>query len=501
MADIPPAAEADISKRGSVKPVKPPKPVSVLRTQYPSDSSASKVDTSSALEPVAPPPPPPPPPVPNPVPPPPQTVPLSSPMNTTAVASSPSPLQQGQSNSADVKTNKKGLKGFGQKMSDLFTKLVLGEPEPEIEIGAPYNFQHVQHVQADPHSSTGFSGLPPKMRAVLKASGISKAETDANPQAVLDVLNFHIDGEKPSRPARKAMPTKESMERDMAAAAAIKTEDYAPYFADMKRIGQGASGTVYAARDIRSGAAVALKISPIAELPYLTNEIGIQSLSKHPNFAEFIEAYAYGDSVCIVMELILGGSLTDCLIPNVDFPEPYIAFVCRNMLEALHFIHSNYRMHRDIKSDNVLVDFDGNVKIADFGFAINLTSDQKNRNSVVGTPYWMAPELIRGSNYDVSVDIWSLGITALEMADGEPPFLHEPPLRALLLITISEPPTLKQPSRWSQQFADFLALCLEPKPELRMSAESLLRHPFIVSACSKQQFKEFVCSRLKSDKK
>lgn len=83
------------------------------------------------------------------------------------------------------------------------------------------------------------------------------------------------------------------------------------------------------------------------------------------------------------------------------------------------------------------------------------------------------------------------------MADGEPPFLHEPPLRALLLITISEPPTLKQPAKWSQHFADFLALCLEPKPEIRMSADSLLRHPFMSIACSKDEFKQFVCSRLK----
>lgn len=192
------------------------------------------------------------------------------------------------------------------------------------------------------------------MRAVLKASGISKAETNAHPQAVLDVLNF-FDADTGHKVPKHKMPTREAVERDMAAAAAIKTEDFNPFFTDLKKIGQGASGTVFAARDVRTGKSVALKMSPIAELPYLTNEIGLQSLSCHPNFAQFIEAYAYGDNVCIVMELILGGSLTECLLPRVDFPEACIAFVCRNMLEALSYIHRNFRMHRDIKSDNVLV--------------------------------------------------------------------------------------------------------------------------------------------------
>jgi serine/threonine protein kinase len=192
------------------------------------------------------------------------------------------------------------------------------------------------------------------MRAVLKASGISKAETAANPQAVLDVLNFFDDDNAHTKPKRN-LPSKEVVERDMAAAAAIKTEDFSPYFDGLKKIGSGASGIVYAARDVRTGHPVALKMCPIAELPYLVNEIGLQSLSSHPNFAQFIEAYAYGDNVCIVMELILGGSLTECLLPKLDFPEPCIAYVCRNMLEGLSYIHNNYRMHRDIKSDNVMV--------------------------------------------------------------------------------------------------------------------------------------------------
>jgi len=129
------------------------------------------------------------------------------------------------------------------------------------------------------------------------------------------------------------------------------------------------------------------------------------------------------------MEFVHGGTLTEVLGPTIDFPEAHIAFVCKQMLMGLAYLHRQHRLHRDIKSDNILVGFNGAVKLADFGFAVGLTEEQDKRRSVVGTPYWMAPELIRGLEYDAKVDVWSLGITAIEMAEGEPPHLHEPPLR------------------------------------------------------------------------
>lgn len=135
---------------------------------------------------------------------------------------------------------------------------------------------------------------------------------------------------------------------------------------------------------------------------------------------------------------------------------------------------SQHRLHRDIKSDNILVGFNGAVKIADFGFAVGLTEEQDKRRSVVGTPYWMAPELIRGLEYDAKVDVWSLGITAIEMAEGEPPHLHEPPLRALLLITTQSSPTLKDDAKWSPKFKHFLKCSLHMDPAKRASSESLL---------------------------
>eukprot|EP01036_Dinobryon_divergens_P032555 gene32555-42171_t len=144
------------------------------------------------------------------------------------------------------------------------------------EISSPYNFKVLHHVQADPHSSTGFSGLPLPMRQVLKASGITKEETDRNPQAVLDVLTFHMEG--PAPPPKRQMPTKSSLQKQMSREKLLKTENYKKNFSSMKKLAN--------------------------ELAELTNEIGLQSLSKHPNIVEFIEAYAYEDDVCIVMELM-----------------------------------------------------------------------------------------------------------------------------------------------------------------------------------------------------
>lgn len=225
-------------------------------------------------------------------------------------------------------------------------------------IGEPYDFQHVQHVQVDPRTSTGFSGLPPEMRQVLKASGISKDETDLHPQAVLDILNFHLD-----KTPRK-LPSNQDVNRQFTKALTMRHEDFSRYYSNLRKLGQGASGIVYAAVENETGRNVALKISSANELKDLLNEIGLQILSKHPNIVECIDAYCHEPDVCIVMELVEGGSLTDVLDVKKPMPEPLIAFVCLELLKGLHHLHSHFRIHRDIKSDNILVSYDGDIKIA-----------------------------------------------------------------------------------------------------------------------------------------
>jgi serine/threonine protein kinase len=134
-------------------------------------------------------------------------------------------------------------------------------------------------------------------------------------------------------------------------------------------------------------------------------------------------------------------------------------------------------------SDNILLSSKGRVKLADFGYTAQLTENQQKRNSVVGTPYWMAPELIRGMDYDTGVDVWSLGILAIEMAEGEPPYLKFPPLRALFLIATKGTPSLQEPGKWSDAFKDFLNCCLDVDFHLRATADDLLQHPFLRMSC------------------
>ena len=184
------------------------------------------------------------------------------------------------------------------------------------------------------------------------------------------------------------MPTKANLAQIMTETVTLKHTDYKPFYTNLKKLGQGASGVVYSATEKKTGRNVALKIASLKELNDLTNEIMLQAMSKHPNVVEMIDAYVTSKEVCIVMELMVGGSLTDMLDVQNPMPEPTIAYVCKKMLMALAHVHKQYRLHRDIKSDNVLVNFDGQVKVADFGFAINLTSEQSKRTSVVGTPYW-----------------------------------------------------------------------------------------------------------------
>jgi len=229
-------------------------------------------------------------------------------------------------------------------------------------------------------------------------------------------------------------------------------------------------------------------------MKHLLTEIDIKKRSHHQNIVNYIHGYYIDQEIWVILEFMGGGSLTEILemFGFVKMTEPQIAYVTLESLKALNFLHNQFRIHRDIKSDNILLGDSGEVKLADFGFAAQLTLTQQKRNTVVGTPYWMAPELIEGHDYDAKVDIWSLGIMLMEMAEGEPPYMEFPTARALFLILTKGVPELKEQDRWSPEMKDFVNKCLTKEVSQRPTSEYLLKHPFLKNACSGSDFKNLV---------
>jgi serine/threonine protein kinase len=255
-----------------------------------------------------------------------------------------------------------------------------------------------------------------------------------------------------------------------------------------KRIGKGGFGEVFLSVNVRTGEKVAIKKMEICKKnreEHLATEICIMKTSDHPNIVRFIDSYRVEDIIWVVMEFVGGGSLLEIveMFQTLRMSESQVAYVTRECVKALNYIHGMGRLHRDIKSNNILLTSNGHVKITDFGFAAQLTEEKQQRNTILGTAYWMAPELIKGEHYGPSVDIWSLGILILEMVQGEPPYLNLPPTKALLYITTRGVPPLKNASDYSQAFNHFLGRCLDRDVHSRATATELLQHPFLQNAC------------------
>ncbi|POS82322.1 hypothetical protein EPUL_005388 [Erysiphe pulchra] len=267
-------------------------------------------------------------------------------------------------------------------------------------------------------------------------------------------------------------------------------------YRDLNKIGQGASGGVYTGYQRGTNRLVAVKQMNLEQQPkkdLIINEIIVMRESSHPNIVNFIDSFLIHGELWVIMEFMEGGSLTDVVTFNI-MTEPQIAAVCRETLKGLQHLHSKGVIHRDIKSDNILLSMEGNIKLTDFGFCAQINESQNKRNTMVGTPYWMAPEVVTRKEYGRKVDIWSLGIMAIEMIEGEPPYLTESPLRALFLIATNGTPTIRQPDDLSGVFKDFLYFALKVDPEKRASAHDLLRHDFIKRSADLITLAPLVCA-------
>eukprot|EP00003_Mantamonas_plastica_P022399 TRINITY_DN379_c0_g1_i1.p1 TRINITY_DN379_c0_g1~~TRINITY_DN379_c0_g1_i1.p1 ORF type:complete len:432 (-),score=165.13 TRINITY_DN379_c0_g1_i1:237-1478(-) len=300
-----------------------------------------------------------------------------------------------QSEESD-KSEKKGLKS-------LFSK----KKKKDVEIGTPYDFKHNVHVTFD--TSGNFQGLPQQWEVLLSSSGISKDEQKQNPQAIIDVMTAYDKMQEHNNAMEYAeYPELPDTQDNEELENLVDPEDPHKIFTDYKKVGEGASGSVYLATHIPTNSPVALKkidMTNEQNMKLVVAEISHMKKNKHPNIVNFYGSYLTGNEIWVAMEYMDGGNLTDIVTGDYRMKESEIAHVCESVAEALAYMHGFGTIHRDIKSDNILLNSKGEVKLADFGYVAQLTKDQDKRNSVVGTPYWMAPELVRGQNYDYKVRI------------------------------------------------------------------------------------------------
>jgi serine/threonine-protein kinase 24/25/MST4 len=228
------------------------------------------------------------------------------------------------------------------------------------------------------------------------------------------------------------------------------------------------------------------------DIQEIQQEITVLSTCASPYVTHYKASYLRGHKLWIVMEFLGGGSCLD-LLKAGNFSELQVAVVCRELLKGLEYLHGEGKMHRDIKAANILLSESGKVKLADFGVATQLNNLMSMRNTFVGTPYWMAPEVIKSEEYDVRADIWSLGITALELLFGEPPNANIHPMKVLVQIPKSAPPRLE--GNYSRDFKDFIAKCLVKDPENRPFAKDLLKHRFVQKAGKIECLQELIEQR------
>uniref|UniRef100_A0A671YRB7 Myosin IIIB n=1 Tax=Sparus aurata TaxID=8175 RepID=A0A671YRB7_SPAAU len=270
----------------------------------------------------------------------------------------------------------------------------------------------------------------------------------------------------------------------------------------VETIGKGTYGKVYRVTNKKDGSQAAVKVlDPINDVDEeIEAEYNIlRSLSNHPNVVKFFGMFYKSDNqaggqLWLVLELCNGGSVTELikglLIRGQRLQEPVISYILYSALLGLQHLHNNRIIHRDVKGNNILLTTEGGVKLVDFGVSAQLTSARLRRNTSVGTPFWMAPEVIACEqqydySYDARCDVWSLGITAIELADGDPPLAEMHPVKALFKIPRNPSPTLRNPEEWCRSFNYFISQCLIKDFEARPSVTHLLEHPFIKQAQGK----------------
>jgi len=253
------------------------------------------------------------------------------------------------------------------------------------------------------------------------------------------------------------------------------------------KIGSGAYGSVYQGKRRKDNKIVAIKIIDLEDskedISSITREITALVNGKScPQLTSYYGSVVVGTKLWIAMEFLDGGSVLD-KVKKAPLTEAQIAVIAREVLLGLQYLALEKKIHRDIKAANILLSKEGQVKLADFGASGQLTDTVTKCNTFVGSPYWMAPEILTENKYDGKADIWSLGITCLEMLTGKPPLAEHAPLKVITLIPHRDPPAVDK-TKYSKNFCEFVASCLTKDPAKRPAIKDLLKHPFLAEAGS-----------------
>eukprot|EP01112_Ceratiomyxa_fruticulosa_P007704 TRINITY_DN1998_c0_g2_i2.p1 TRINITY_DN1998_c0_g2~~TRINITY_DN1998_c0_g2_i2.p1 ORF type:complete len:438 (-),score=90.68 TRINITY_DN1998_c0_g2_i2:214-1527(-) len=403
---------------------------------------------------------------------------------------------EGAEGPSEENENKEKVEGVEEHKNDTTSKekSASGEQEGEGAEGESSKKKEMLVV-------SGLDDLPEDAKKLIKQAGIAPEVLMAHFPILLNVLHFRTGRrmrwiETPEEEIPRSIRSKRSRrfrakEEEIMAMAPV---DWKKMYKMIDEAGKGGFGAVFQAKGVKDK-----RIYAIKKMPHTTtrqqrqnfHEAAILSFCSHKNIVRFHSCLLVDTELWIVMEFMEGGTFADAA-KAWQFNEANLAYIARELLTGIKYLHDNQLVHRDLKSANIMMDITASVKLIDFGLTADLSEGLPQH--MVGSPFWMPPEMILGVPHDYKVDIWSFAISLLEMANRRPPMM-ESALKAMFTVAtegIPEAAMFVEPEKWSDTFRNFLSLCLKPIPAERANVDDLLKHPFIEKADTRQNMESIL---------